>query len=78
MIQSQVSAKPMKIASMTVRIVDATVCTRRKKYRSNPMTAPTASRISQMAVACLKFSLKDLKKLRIVELSSSRTSFRVT
>ena len=48
------------------------------KYRSNPRISPTARKISQIAVACLKLSLNDLKKERIVYPSSSRTSLKVT
>ena len=49
-----------------------------KNSMSKPRIRPTASIISQIMVACLKFSLKDLKKDRIVYPSSFLASFSVT
>lgn len=46
--------------------------------KSMPSTMPAARRIIQIAVACLKFPLKEWKKERMVESPSSRTNLSVT
>ena len=78
-INERISRKPPKIAIITVftlplKFIWPVV----KNQKSKASTAPAASRISQMAVACLKLLLKERKKDLIVESSSSRTIFSVT
>ena len=65
--------------SESVRSVDITdkMCIR-DSHRSKATSDPAKRISSQMAVACLKFWIKERKKDFIVESSSSRTSFKVT
>ena len=80
MINKRIRVIPPKAAvSMVFKVPDIPAAAPPIINHRSKATSDPAKRISsQMAVACLKFWIKERKKDFIVESSSSRTSFKVT